>query len=314
MSRYLADRAIGAVLTLVLASVLAFGLFQLLPGGAAEAQLGLYVTPEALAAARSRLGLDQPPHLQYLRWLGGVVTGDLGRSVVANEPVADLIGSKLPPTLTLAVISLLLAVPTALGIGVLAAARPGSRTDRFMSLVTMSGISMPNFWLALILIALFSITLRWLPTAGYVPLTEDPVQSLRYMVLPSLTQATALAAVLARITRGSMVEVMTSDYIRTARAKGFGERYILVRHALRNALIPVVSVAGLQVGTLIGGAIITESLFGIPGMGNLLVNSIYRRDHPTVQALMLASATAFVTINLLVDVSYSVINPRIQRS
>jgi peptide/nickel transport system permease protein len=300
-------------MTLLLASVLAFTLFKLVPGDAATAQLGVDATPEAIAAFREKLGLNEPSPLQYIHWLGRTLSGDLGRSVSSNEPVWDLIRSNATPTVLLALGSLLVSLPVGVLLGIVGASRANSILDRLVSLVAMFGISIPNFWLALLLISSFALTLRWLPAAGYVSWSEDPLGLLRSLILPTLTQAAGLSAIFARTVRGSMLEVLGGDYVRTAKSKGLRDGTILYRHVLKNAMNPVVSVVALRIGQLLGGVIITEVIFAIPGLGNLLITSIQRRDFPTAQALVVLSAATFVVVNLVADLTYPIFNPRILR-
>ena len=312
MARFIVRRLSGVLIVVFLVSVIAFVFFQLLPGDPAQAQLGLFADETTLERLRVKMGLDKPMPIQYWRWLTRAVAGDFGTSIVTRGPTITLVIKHLGPSLLLAGLTIGLSLPLGIGLGVTASAHPNSPVDRLVGLITIAGISLPNFWLAILLILVFSLTLRWLPSGGYVPPSEDLLGFLRAMALPTLTQVVVLSAVLARVTRGSMIDTLFEDFILTARAKGIPEKYILYQHALKNALVPVVSVVGLQIGALIGGAIITEYIFSIPGLGLLLINSIYRQDLPVVQAIALVTASAFVLANLGVDVVYAILNPKIR--
>lgn len=312
MRRYLAGRLISLVPILLGVTVLVFMLVHLIPGDPAEAMLGTEATPDAVAALRQEMGLDRPVAVQYIAWLGRAVRGDLGRSLHAKAPVSELLVDKFTATaelgLVAVVISLLIAIPA----GVISAVRKNSLWDYLATLTALFGVSMPNFWLGLGLILFFALHLRWLPASGYVPFGTDPLQNLKHVVLPAITLGTALAAVVARQTRSSMLETLREDYIRTARAKGLAERLVVYRHALKNSLIPIVTVVGLQIGRILGGVVITETIFAWPGIGKLVVDGIFARDVPVVQAVTLVMAVAFVLINLVVDLLYGYIDPRIR--
>jgi peptide/nickel transport system permease protein len=240
------------------------------------------------------------------------VRGDLGESIRTRQPVAATVASKLPITIELAFLSLLVALAIALPAGVIAAVRRNTVWDLLASGASLCGVSVPNFWLGIMLILLVSVRLGWLPASGFVPIAEDPLGNLTRMLMPALVLGTGLAAVLMRQTRNSMIEVLGADYIRTARSKGLGQKAVVVRHALRNGLIPVVTILGLQMGALMSGAVVTEQIFVIPGFGRLIVEAVFTRDYPVVQGVVLITASAYVLINLLVDVSYSLLNPRIR--
>lgn len=312
MSRYLGRRLVSLIPILLGVTILVFLLIHMIPGDPAAAMLGTEATPEAVAALRQEMGLEQPLPVQYLTWLGKLLRGDLGRSLHARAPVAQLIGEKFAATAELGLaataLSLLLAVPA----GVLSAVRKNTWVDYTATLTSLFGVSMPNFWLGITLILFFSLYLRWLPASGYVPLLADPLQNLKYLVLPTVTLGSALAAVVARQTRSALLEVLKEDYVRTARSKGLPERLVVYRHALKNGLIPIVTVVGLQVGRILGGVVITETIFAWPGIGKLVVDGIFARDFPVVQAVTLVMAFSFVVINLVVDLLYGYIDPRIR--
>jgi peptide/nickel transport system permease protein len=312
MAAFILRRLLLTVPILLLVSVLVFSLIHLIPGDPAVVILGQEATPQALAALRARLGLDQPLPVQYLTWLGRVLRGDLGRSLVTNQPVLDVILTKLPATLELALgaflISNLLAIPA----GIIAATRRGTAADYSATVLAFAGLSIPHFWLGIMLLLFFAVRLQWLPASGYVPFWEDPGQNLRAMILPMIATGFRESAVVTRQLRSSLLEVLGQDYVRTARAKGLGERVVLVTHALKNALIPVVTVSGLQVAALLSGLVITEQVFSIPGFGRLIVESIFTRDFTMVQGAVLVAATMVVGVNIAVDILYAFIDPRIK--
>ena len=312
MARYIARRVLLAVPTLLLASLLIFLLLRLIPGDPATIVAGSDATPEQVAAVRRDLGLDQSLVVQYATWLGRVQRGNFGLSQIGKYPVWDQIARAYPATLELTAVALLLALLLAVPTGLLAALRPRSWVDRAISALNAIAIGIPNFLLGILLILAFALTIPILPVGGRVPVLEDPVAGLKTLVLPAITLAIGVAAVLSRFVRGAMLEVLSEDYVRTARAKGLGESAVVLRHALRNALIPVVTVLGLQIGRLLGGAVIVEAVFAWPGMGRLAVQAILTRDYTIVQATLLLLVTAFVVINLLVDIAYGFIDPRVR--
>jgi peptide/nickel transport system permease protein len=291
-----------------------FSLIHLIPGDPATVILGQEATPEAKAALRHELGLDRPLVTQYLSWLGHIVRGDLGRSLVDRTPVIGVIRQRLPATLELTlgsfIVALLIAIPT----GMLSATRRGGATDFASTLFALGGMSLPSFWLAMMFIIVFAVKLQWLPASGYVPFSDDPRANLAAMILPMLATGIRESAVLMRMLRSSMLEVLYSDYVRTARGKGLGPMVVVMRHALRNALIPVITASGLLVAGLLGGLVITETIFSIPGFGRLIVDSIFQRDFVTVQGAILVSALLVVLVNLIVDILYALIDPRIKVS
>jgi peptide/nickel transport system permease protein len=305
-------RLMGGLPTLLLVTVLVFTLTRVLPGDPARLLLGEEATPELVAQIREELGLNRPILVQYADWLWGLVRGDLGHSIRGNEPVAPIIWQKLPTTLELSLFSLLVAIVIGIPAGVLAALRRNTAIDAGVTVMALSGVSIPNFFLGILLIYVFSIRLAWIPPSGYVEPWVDLQKNLLLMLMPAITLGTALAGAIARFTRNSMLEVLSQDYVRTARAKGLEGRVVVYKHALRNAAIPVVTVIGLQLGGLLGGAVVTEQVFSIPGFGRLLVDSVFNRDFPVLQAVVLISALAVFLINVLTDLLYAAIDPRIR--
>jgi len=309
---FLVQRTFISAVTLLVISVVVFTGVRLIPGDPARVLAGTDADEAGLEEVRQKYGLNDPIPVQYLRWLGLVVRGDLGESIRTRESVTRVVGLKLPITIQLACYSLLVALAVAIPAGVLAAVRRNTVWDFLASGVSLCGVSIPNFWLGIMLILFFSVRLGWLPASGYVPPTQDLLGNTRRMLMPSVVLGTALAAVLMRQTRNSMIEVLSADYIRTARSKGLGTFAVVVRHGIRNGLIPVVTILGLQMGALISGAVVTEQIFVVPGFGRLIVEAVFTRDYPLVQGVILITASAYVLINLLVDVSYSLLNPRIR--
>jgi ABC-type dipeptide/oligopeptide/nickel transport system permease component len=303
LGAYVLRRLALAVPTLLGVTVVVFALIRLVPGDPARLVLGLQASEEEVQRLRVQLGLDQPLPVQYGRFLARLLRGDLGRSVVTGEPVAREIAARFPATAQLAVASTLLATATGVAAGVVSATRQYSWVDYLVMTVALAGISLPVFWLGLMLMLLFSVHLRWLPAGGY----GTPA----HLVLPTVTLAAFSVAIIARMTRSSLLEVLHQDYVRTAWAKGLAARAVVLRHALKNALIPVVTVIGLQFGSLLGGAILTETVFAWPGMGRLLVGAIVARDYPVVQGAVLVFAALFTLVNLAVDVLYAYVDPRI---
>ncbi|MCX8088775.1 MAG: ABC transporter permease [Meiothermus ruber] len=312
MFLFVLRRLMGGLPTLLLVTVLVFTLTRVLPGDPARLLLGEEATPELVAQIREELGLNRPILVQYADWLWGLVRGDLGRSIRGNELVAPIIWQKLPTTLELSLFSLLVAIAIGIPAGVLAALRRNTAIDASVTVMALSGISIPNFFLGILLIYAFSIRLAWIPPSGYVEPWVDLQKNLLLMLMPAITLGTALAGAIARFTRNSMLEVLSQDYVRTARAKGLEGRVVVYKHALRNAAIPVVTVIGLQLGGLLGGAVVTEQVFSIPGFGRLLVDSVFNRDFPVLQAVVLISALAVFLINVLTDLLYAAIDPRIR--
>ncbi|MDR7387844.1 MAG: ABC transporter permease [Armatimonadota bacterium] len=304
MWRYVLKRVLLALPVLLGVSVVVFVAIRLIPGDPAQIMAGQAATEEVVRQIRQSLGLDQPLPVQYLYFLRNVVRGDLGRSLFNGAPVVEELGQRFPRTVRLALASIAVASLIGVPAGILAATRHLSWLDTLVMLVALVGVSMPVFWLGLNLILVFSVRLQWLPAFGY--------ETWRHLLLPSVTLGAASAAIVARMTRSSMLEVLGQDYIRTARAKGLAERVVVNRHALRNALIPVVTVLGLQLGTLLSGAVLTETVFAWPGIGRLLVDAVLARDYPIIQGATLLIAATFVALNLAVDLLYGLLDPRIR--
>jgi len=299
--------------TLLLLSVLVFSLQQLLPGDPAVVLAGEDRSPETIAAIRELYGLDRPLPVQYLAWLGNVLTGDLGTSMKLNQPVADPLLQKLPVTIQLALMALFVGILIGVPAGVLAALHVDRPLDGALGIVAVVGMSIPNFWLGLLFIMLFSVQLGWLPASGYVSPLVDPLESLRTMLMPATVLGTHVAAVFMRHTRSAMIEVLSSDYVRTARAKGAGVGRIVWCHALRNAMVPVVTLGSLEFGQLLGGSVLTEYVFTVPGIGKLIVDSVFNRDYAVVQAIVLVAGVVYIALNLLADGVQRWLDPRIAR-
>ncbi len=312
MSRYLIRRLLLTIPVLFFVSLIVFSLITLIPGDPARIMLGEEASKEALEALRKEMGLDRPAYVRYLLWLSHVARGDLGRSVRDGRPVLDTLLLKLPVTVELAITSLLVAWAIAIPAGIVAAWKQRTALDYTATTVALAGISIPNFWLGIMMIYLLAVNLRLLPPSGYVEPWIDPVRNLKLMLMPSVVLGTALAALVMRLLRSSMLEVLSTDYIRTARAKGLGDIIVLLRHAMKNAMIPVVTVMGLQLSGLLGGAVITETIFAVPGLGRLTIESILTRDYPMVQGVVLFAALAVVATNVIVDLMYAMLDPRIR--
>jgi len=313
MLAFIFRRIAIVVPTLLLITLIVFSLQLLLPGDPALALAGEERDPEVLAYIRAKYHLDQPIPLQYWYWLTGVLSGDLGHSIRTQMPVTQLILSKLPITLQLAVMAMIVALAIGIPAGILAAVRKGGSWDFGANVVALSGVSIPNFWLGIMLILLVSVRWGLLPASGYVSPLEDPVRNLQTLILPSLVLGTAIAAVMMRHTRSAMIAALRADYVRTARAKGLRERAVVMKHALRNALIPVVTMSTLQFGELLSGAVLTEQVFTIPGFGKLIVDAVFNRDYAVVQGVVLFTGTVFILLNLIADLLYFLLNPRLRR-
>jgi len=312
MYGYLFRRLLGTIPVMLVVAVFIFLMLRLTPSDPAAILAGDSANSEQIAQIRQQLGLDQPMLQQFLIWSGRVLTGDFGESFFFKKTVASLIGERIEPTLSLATLTMVLAVLIAVPLGVLAAHKHGSWIDRTVMGFSVLGFSMPSFVVAYLLIYLFAVWLDWLPVQGYQRIAEGIGGWLRGLILPSLTLSVIFVALIARMTRTSLLEVLSEDYIRTARAKGQSERKVLFRHALRNAAVPIVTVIGLGVALLIGGVIVTESVFTIPGLGRLTVDAVLARDYPTIQAVVLLFSFVYVMINLAVDMIYTVLDPRIR--
>ncbi len=312
MTRYLVVRLISVIPTLVGISILVFGITYLIPGDPALIIAGSEATPEVVAGLRQQWGLDQPIYVRYAAWLGNIVQGNLGNSYFSRQTVLQLVGNALPVTLELAVLALLVAVAIAIPTGIISAVRAGSWFDVGAAALGFVGLSIPGFWLGIMLIYVFAVYLQQLPAGGFTPISAGLVPNLQSMILPAIALGTFASTQLMRYLRASLLDVLHADHIRTARAKGLGERAVLVRHALRNALISFTTVLGVQMGYLLGGTVITESVFALPGMGRLVLTAILNRDYQVATGIILLIATAFVLINLLVDLLYPVLDPRVR--
>jgi peptide/nickel transport system permease protein len=298
--------------TLFFVSVLIFGLQQLLPGDPAMAMAGEEQDPAVISYLRQKYHLDEPLPVRYALWVEGVAHGDLGESIRIKRPVKDLILEKLPVTGELAGLAMLVAVAIGVPAGILAAVKHDTAIDYGATMVALWGISMPNFWLGILLILLFSVTLGWLPASGFVSPAESLRQNLLTLVMPAFVLGNAIAAVMMRHTRSAMLQVLSADYVRTARAKGLSQTAVVLRHALRNALIPVVTLGALEFGGLLSGAVLTEQVFTIPGFGKLIVDAVFNRDYAVVQGVVLCTAFAYIMLNLFADIAYVLINPRLR--
>jgi peptide/nickel transport system permease protein len=312
MLPFLGKRLLQLIPTLFFVSVIIFSLQQLLPGDPALVMAGEERDPAVLEQIRRQYRLDQPVPIQYLYWIKGVLSGDLGESMRLKEPVLRLIAQKFPVTLQLALMAIVVSLTVGVTAGVISAIRKNTRTDYAVNLVALWGISTPNFWLGIMLIFCFSVWLGWLPASGYVSPFEDFWLSLQTTILPAFVLGNSFAAVLMRHTRSAMLQAMTSDYVRTARAKGLAERVVVIKHALRNALTPVITLGALELGTLLSGAVLTEQVFSIPGFGKLIVDSVFNRDYAVVQGVTLVTATTYILLNLLADIAYVLVNPRLR--
>ncbi|MBN8957514.1 MAG: ABC transporter permease [Rhizobiales bacterium] len=312
MLAYVMRRLASTVLVMGIVAVFVFLLLHLSPGDPAAIIAGDNATSAQIAAIRERLGLNEPLIVQFLRWSGRIVQGDFGISIFSNEPVLRLISQRVQPTVSLALTTIGVAVALAVSFGVLAAWKAGTWIDRCLMAVSVAGFSVPVFVVGYLLIYVFSITLRWLPVQGYVPIEQGVGPWIERLVLPSIALGLAYVALIARITRASMLEVLAEDYIRTARAKGVATAPMLLKHALKNAGVPIVTVIGIGVALLIGGVVITETVFNIPGVGRLVVDAIQKRDYPVIQGVILIFSGVYVLVNLLVDLTYTLLDPRIR--
>jgi peptide/nickel transport system permease protein len=296
---------------LFLVSVVIFSLIHLTPGDPVQAMLGVEASQEDIQRVRRELGLDQPLYVQYATWLGRVVRGDLGHSIRTHQPVMEAIVQRLPVTVEISLVAMTVALLISIPAGTVSAVRRNSTADATSRVLSLLGVSVPNFFLAILLIYVFSLKLRWLPPIGFVPLWDDPLGNLKSVVMPAITLGTAVAAIVTRQMRSSLLEVLSQDYIRTAWAKGLAARIVLRHHALRNALMPVITVIGLEFAFLIGGLVVTEQVFNLNGIGKLIVDAIAQRDYTLIQGLLLLVAVAYMLVNFLVDILYAWIDPRV---
>lgn len=312
MAGYLLQRALALVPVLAVVSVVTFGLIHFMPGDAAAAMLGPDASPEQVNALREALGLNDPIWVQFWGWLSGAVTGDLGTSIFMGRPVTEILGGALGPTIHLALQAQLLAILIGVPAGILAAKKQGTGVDQTVMVGALLGISVPSFLLGLFLMLLFGVILGWLPVAGYRPIGDGLVDSLRYLALPTIALGAMQAALIARMTRTAMLDTFGKNYMKTAKAKGVKSRVQLYKHALRNASLPILTTIGQTFGSLIAGAAVVETVFNIPGIGQLIVNSVDRRDVVVIQGVVLMIAVSYVVINFLVDILYSVLDPRVR--
>lgn len=305
-------RLASAIPILVIVSLLTFGMMHMIPGDPASAIAGLSATPEQIRQLRHDLGLDDPFIVQLVKWYGGLLHGDLGRSLLMGQPVVNVMLFRLPVTIALSLYALVLTVLFGLIAGIFAALRHNTWIDQVAMVFAMFGISVPNFWLGLLMIIFFAVWLGWLPTGGYIAFSDDPIGWLRTSTMPAISLALLQVGLLARITRSTMLEVLRQDDIRTARAKGLPRRLVVMKHALANALIPITTVVGIIISLSISGAVVTETLFSIPGVGQLLTQAVLNRDYPLVQGGLLMVTALLVLVNVLVDVSYALLDPRVR--
>ncbi|MDF1893949.1 ABC transporter permease [Rahnella sp. Lac-M11] len=314
MLELVVKRLISAVPTLFLVTLMVFSMQKLLPGDPITAMAGEERDPAVIAQLREQYHLNDPIPSQYFHWVGNALRGDFGTSLRTQEPVLQLIASKLPVTLELSMLAMIVALIIGITMGVLAAVNKGTWIDNGANFLALSGISIPHFWLGVLLIMFFSVKLHWLPASGYVPFSEDPLQNLKTMLLPAAVLGTGLSATLMRHTRAAMITVLKADYIRTARAKGLLPKKVIMKHALRNALVPIITLTTLLFGELLGGAVLSEQVFTIPGFGKMIVDSVFNRDYAVVQGVVMVVAVGFLLMNLLADVLYVLVNPRMRRA
>lgn len=313
MFTFFVRRLFTLIPTLVFVSMLIFSLQQLLPGDPALVLAGEDPSPEAIAHIRAKLHLDDPLPVRYGYWIAGVLQGDLGESARTHQPVLDLILQKLPVTIELALLALLIALVISIPAGIVSAVYKGSAVDTGATVFALTGLSTPNFWLGIMLILLFSVELGWLPASGYVSPFENLRANLASMIMPAFVLGNAIAASLMRHMRSSMLQELGADYVRTARAKGLSERVVVLKHALRNALTPVITLGALELGTLLSGAVLTEQVFTIPGFGKLIIDAVFNRDYAVVQGVVLVTATTYIMLNLFADMAYFMLNPRLRK-
>ncbi|MNG92989.1 Glutathione transport system permease protein GsiC [compost metagenome] len=309
---YIVRRLLSAIPTLILVSLFVFTLQKVLPGDPVLAMAGEERDPQVMEYLRAKYHLNDPLPLQYIHWVGNVLQGDFGTSLRTEQSVTTLIASKLPVTIELSLLALFIALLIGIPTGVISAVRKGTAVDYGANIVALSGISIPHFWLGLLLIMIFAVKLQWLPASGFVSLSEDVGQNLKTLILPAFVLGAGLSGVLMRHTRSAMLEVLRADYVRTARAKGLFPRTVILKHALRNALMPIVTLTTLLFGELLGGAVLTEQVFSIPGFGKMIVDAVFNRDYAVVQGVVLSVAIGFLLLNLLADVLYRMINPRLR--
>lgn len=313
MTRYIAIRLFQLFPVLILLSIIVFSLVHIIPGDPVDVMMGEgFSDPVIAEALRQQLHLDKPIVIQYLYWFWDVIHGNLGKSVITHQPVLGMILERFPATVLLALASAVVAIMMSIPAGIIAAAKQNTWADYMAMGVSLCGISIPNFWLGIMLILLFSQFLGWLPSMGYTPLFKNPQDALVHLVMPAITLGTAMAASLTRFTRSEMLEELRQDYVRTARAKGLRERAVLFQHVLKNSMIPTITVVGLQIGGLLEGAVITETVFAWPGIGRLAIQAVFERDYPLIQGIVLFASATYVVVNLVVDISYTFLDPRVR--
>ena len=312
MLNYLLKRLAAIVPTVFFVTIIIFGLQQLLPGDPAVILAGENQDPNVIAYLQKKMHLDEPLPVRYAYWISGVFHGDLGESLRIQQPVLELIQQKLPVTLELAALAMVIALVIGIPAGIVSAVGKDSAWDYIANVVALWGLSTPNFWLGILMILLFSVSLGWLPASGYVSPFEDLKGNLAAMIMPAFVLGNAIAAVLMRHTRSAMLQVLNADYVRTARAKGLDERQVVLKHALRNALTPIITLGALEFGTLLSGAVLTEQVFSIPGFGKLIVDAVFNRDYAVVQGVVLFTSSVYIVLNLLADMAYFLVNPRLR--
>lgn len=314
MLSFLARRLAIAVPTLIIASMIIFALQQLLPGDTATALSGEERDPEVIAFIREKYHLDRALPVRYAYWASDVLRGDLGESIRLQQPVSALIAEKLPVTLQLACMAMAIALIIGVPMGILSAVKQGRTADYVANGIALWGLSIPNFWLGILMILFFSVYLGWLPASGYVPPSESLTENLKAMIMPAFVLGNAIAAVIMRHTRAAMLQVLQSDYVRTARAKGVAPLSVIIRHCLRNAAVPIITLGALEFGQLLSGAILTEQIFSVPGFGKLMVDAVFNRDYATVQGVVICTAATYIVLNLLADVAYVLVNPKLRQA
>lgn len=312
MLNYFLKRLAALLPTVFFVTVIIFALQQLLPGDAALILAGEDQDPEVIAYLQKKMHLDEPLPVRYVYWIGGVLQGDLGESLRIQEPVLGLIREKLPVTLQLASMAMLIALCIGIPAGIVSAVGKDSAWDYLANILALWGLSTPNFWLGILMILLFSVSLGWLPASGYISPLEDLQANLAAMIMPAFVLGSSIAAVLMRHTRSAMLQVLNADYVRTARAKGLNERTVVLKHALRNALTPIITLGALEFGTLLSGAVLTEQVFSIPGFGKLIVDAVFNRDYAVVQGVVLFTSSVYIVLNLMADMAYFLVNPRLR--
>ncbi|MFN8926425.1 MAG: ABC transporter permease [Rhodospirillales bacterium] len=312
MRRYVVDRLLGMVLVMLVVATMAFLIVRVIPGDPAGIMLGPDATPADVAGLRTRLGLDRPIPVQYLIFLRDLVGGDLGQSIFLGRSVLQALADRTEPTLALTLMATLIALAIGIPAGIVAAVRRGGALDQTTRGLAMLGASIPSFWLALLFMQTFAVALGWFPVAGYGEPGAPFLERMRHLIMPAVVLGLISSALITRFTRASMLDVLGEDYVRTARSKGLAERVVVMKHALRNAMIPILTVVGLTVAVLLGGAVVTETVFGLPGVGNLVVQAVLRRDYPVIQGALIVIAGIYVLVNLVIDLLYTLIDPRVR--